>query len=311
MNTDNLSILYFGREKIEIYSQSDGAIVNFNLGPKYIQENKIINKDELYHDLQNFLTSMNVGPGNAIMVIGALAEYASKPDDYNGLRMIFKKMGFDTDFIMPEYIYNFEREKAADYIPDTLDYKKTAIIFRDTFLNKNYNLIFTQVNAQEKPDFASYDPEAKYLKNQRKRDILRLYALSSVFGMVITAVFVIWLVNPLPQTYHGKAFLDRFMQNRETQELSLKIISCAQSKRLASEIDEAFDKYKFKRKSLEFNSDKFTCPVDQNTLLLSGKISNEVRGMIFTEAKNRLNGLTVLDNPTPPWDIILIISDSN
>lgn len=311
MNTDNLSILYFGREKIQIYSQSDGAIVSFNLGPKYIQDDKIVNNDELYHDLQSFLKSMNVPAGNTIMVIGALADYALKPDEYNGLRMIFKKMGFDTDFIMPEYVYEFEREKAADYQPYELDYKKTAIIFRDTFLKKNYNLIFTQINASDKPDFASYDPEEKYLKNQRKKDILRLYALSSIFGMVITAVFVIWLVNPLPQTYHGKAFLDRFLQNQETQELSLKIISCAQNKRQATEIDAAFDKYKFKRKSIEFNSEKFTCPVHQNTLLLSSKISNEVRGMIFTEAKGRLDDLRVIDNPTPPWDIILIISDTN
>lgn len=311
MNTDNLSILYFAKDKIQIYSQPDGSIASFNLGPKYIQDNKIVNNDELYHDLQNFLNSMNIRAGNSIMVIGALADYASRPDQYTGLRMIFKKMGFDIDFIMPEYVYNFEHEKATDYQPDELDYKKTAIIFRDTFLNKNYNLIFTQINAPDKPDFANYDPEEKYLKNQRKRDILRLYALSSVFGMVITAVFVIWLVNPLPQTYHGKAFLDRFLQNQETQNLSIKIISCSQSKTKAGEIDKAFDKFKFKRKSIEFNSEKFTCPVHQNTLLLSGKISNEVRGIIFTEAKSRLDDLRVIDNPTPPWDIILIISDAN
>ncbi len=338
MKPKGTGVIYLLKDRFQIYTNLLPDIQECHLSAHAVHDLNLISKELLKDTVNEFITKHKIPASNLIIVIGDNASFITdlKKDDltsaekkfqekvsldqlivrtiddpykkllygtnkeiYRVIKEAFEKRGSTIEFVMPGIVF----ENAID-AQSGLTLGMAAMIFRQTILHKKDNLLtnpFVIAHQEE-------ETSEKFLREQRKHDIMRLYAYSSLFGVFVIALLVVWNVNNAnpSQTYRGRAENTQAVMPgpQETKNLTVEIRYAPTSARTADNLQKLFAKYHFRGVTLK---EQATTPQTKNLVIFSSITGPTVRAAILTEVKKYILNIAVEEQPNAPSDIIIIL----
>ena len=230
--------------------------------------------------------------------------YATNQKLYSAIKEAFEDEGFTIDFVMPGIVFNYNISSQSD-----LTLEMAGEIFEQTLLYKKENFLTEPLLIARQEEESS----EKFLREQRKHDILHLYAYSSIFGMLIIGVLVIWNIdnaNP-SQTYRGRAENNQSQiipSREETKNITVVIRHDTNSIATANKLKVLFARYHFQSVILV---DQAPDAPTKSSILFSGITSPTVRAAIVTEVKKYILNPATQENPDATNDIIINLRNND
>jgi len=191
------------------------------------------------------------------------------------------------------------------HMSPSLTLQNATTIFSEALSVKKYDLLAPPTVADTNIQVPQIDPEEYFDKERTKKDILRLYALVSVFGSIILSMLVVWFLNPYPQIYRGRAVIEQLLHPSQTKNLSLQIQNCTKSQQISKDLKTSLEKFNF---NLLSTQDIGTCPYPQSTIVFSANVSAEIRGAILQEVSKFTPNPDILESTNEEFDIQIILT---
>lgn len=340
MQTNGAGILYLLKDRFQIYTSKASVVFAFPFPQQAVRDFCVLDKELLAKTVEEFIHNSSIQPTTLIIVIadeascitdvdqqtltaeqehfqrhvpeeqlivrkmhpsGDFKLFATNKELYMTLKHSFEQQGFHMEFVLPGYLFPNQLGRAKELTIDL-----ATAIFKDAMSLQDYNLLAAplafaaQETAKVRKDLA--------FREQRKHDILHLYAMANVFGLLVIGLLVVWNITHQgpSQTYQGKAKTDQQVilpDRRETQQLTVKIVADPQSFKDARSLRELLKTYKFKevlvqRKRL----------LGKSQVIFSSKTSPTVRSLVLTDVKKYAPDATFRDDPYAAIDIVIILT---
>jgi hypothetical protein len=220
MQSQAIGILYVLSDKLQLYSSTHPEILEFPLTQDIFRQKNIVDKERFKVKLANFLTTHTIFPSNLIIVLAntvscimltedmhvppfpssttreivtpdGVVHYIANQELYRIMKEVFEKRGFVIEYVMPGPAFGNDLGNQLTLTPENV-----ALIFRQTPLLKQYNLL---VRPESSVDTAKSAVD-------RRRDMLRLYAAANIVGVLTIIFLVAWnKTHPDPQTNRSTA----------------------------------------------------------------------------------------------------------
>ena len=343
MKPKGTGVIYLLKDRFQIYTNLLPDIQECHLPSHTVHNLNLVNKELLKDTVNAFITKYKIPASNLIIVVGDNASfitdlngddltsaekkfqekvllgqlivrtiddpykkllYGTNKEIYGAIKEAFEKRGSTIEFVMPGIVF----ENAID-AQSGLTLGMAAMIFRQTILHKKDNLLTNPFLIARQEEESS----EKFLREQRKHDILHLYAYSSIFGVLIIGLLVIWNIdnaNP-SQTYRGRAENNQSQilpSEQETKYLTVVIDYDLKSIQTANRLKILLTRYHFQSVTLV---EKAPNALTKSQILFSGRTSPTVRAAIVTEVKKYiLNPATGDQRDTTP-DIIINLRNND
>lgn len=345
MKPKGAGVLYLLKDRFQLYTNSFPDILEFYFSSDAVSNVNLINKALFIREITAFIDKYTLSPNNLIIIISdeaswskdlqpteialtendALAQikpfteknpyghaihktlttpngikmFATNQDIYLAIKEAFEEKDFSVEYIFPACV--FSNNISANH---ALSVEGAGIVFKEALSKQDDNL-FKKSTDQEVLD-----------KAQSKRDILRLYALVNVFGVVIIAVVVAWqITHPMPsQDYRGKAAPEQTkapsqsiqVQVEEAKQRTVQIVYGQNTAQQAKLLKEVLQNYKFKAITLTSQ----TAPIKtKNMILFSSRTSQALRNSIITEVKKTVPDISAHENTSATSDITIILGN--
>lgn len=334
-------VLYLLKDRFQIYTSLTSTIFELRFSAKSVHNFRVLNQEMLAKEVDKLIVGSNIPPSNLIIVIsddasfitdidqeklskqeekfqeqapaeqlivrtmhpaGSVRLYATNRDLYQCIKIAFEKRGFTIEFVLPGFVFSNNLGPRSGLTPEM-----AAIVFKEAISLQRYDLLVDPKVFSEQE--TSLFRKQETFREQRKKDIMHLYAMANVFGVLVIAFLVIWNINNSTpsQTYEGKAGTDQaaVVPNiRETKDLTVRIISERRSSADARRLKKSLTKYNFK--SLVLQRQKPS--IDRKaTIVFSNKTSPTVRNAVLTEVKKYASGVTFRDEQNSAFDITIIL----
>jgi hypothetical protein len=345
MSQKAAGIIYLLQDKFQIYINQITEILEFTFKPDY--GNKLNANNKLFRqDISAFIESHKLPPADLILVIADKAafskEFSNQPAATNATQsenltmqaetntflknLPFKEVAAKTiltpngtrifaanqeiintikeefenhdstiDFIMPGIVFSDNITASP-----TLTLENATLIFQQTLPNKQYNLITPR-------ELQGTDGES-FARIQRKKDIMRLYALMSVFGAFIITTVVIIFINPYPQIFNTKAVIQFLLKQEQTKNLNIQIINCRPANQNALSLTDSLTKHKF-HSLITAQAETDKCPRSITTIVFSTKVPPEIRSLILEEVKKHAREIDIIDKPNAKPEILITLHE--
>lgn len=335
MRPKNLGVAYLLDNSLQLYVNGLPEIFSYRFNEESIDQLTIRNEELLENDIANFISEHNIPASSLVIVVadnvasikklhadGIEKEqtkafldtlpyehiasktistlqgkiiYAVNAELCSVFKTAFEKQGFSIDFVLPAVVFG------KDFSNQTiLTFEDIAAVLKQAFTKEYYNLIPTKMV----PDETELET---ILKEQTNKDVMRLYAASTIFGALIIALLVGWNnYHPTPsQTYQGRATNNQIiiMPNaQETKDVTVRIIYSQTSSRIELDLIKSLKKYGFKN---IVSKQEANHPA--TIVIFAKNISPTLQAAIITELKSYDKQVTVVNNPTAPFGITIIL----
>lgn len=343
MKATATGVLYLLKDKFQIYSNHLPTILEFSFDPKAVHNFNVIDKEKLKVGIKEFIAQNKIPESNLIICISDHASflctaqdhesttseknfqeqvpdqqiiirtihttghktlYATNQEVYETIKAAFEQAGTSIEFILPGFVYpnNISTQPSL-----TLEMSST--IFQQTIPLKRYNLLNSQT-AMDEQDHQADQAQKLFERERRKKDILHLYAYSSIFGVLIIALLVSMNINNVSQTYRGKADTNQsniiMPSAQETKDLKVLIVDSSHSPRSVRQIRNMLTKYSFQSITIQANEPK---EKTKDVIIFSDKTTPLVQAAVLTEIKKYLPEILVQNNAEAEFDITISIGN--
>lgn len=341
MKPKGAGVLYLLKDRFQIYTNLNPDIVEFQFPPNTVRDLCVINKELLEKEVVKFIQEKGIGATNLIIVIsdeascitdidqetlskdemefqnhvpadqiivrkmhpsGPITLYATNQTLYQTIQKAFEKQGSTIEFVLPGYIFANSLSAAS-----SLTLEAAGAVFKDAISHKAYNLLLEPLVFGEQE--TTMVREERLERQQRKIDVLRLYAMANIFGVLIIAVLVVWNITHIgpSQTYQGKAGTEQVImpELRETKDLTVHIVSDRPFSADARSLKKLLAKYNFKAITLQrqrFIKEK------NAVVIFSGQTSPTVRSAVLIDVKKYAADVTFRDDANAAFDITIILA---
>jgi hypothetical protein len=347
MRPKSTGVLFISFDRLQMFVSSSPEILEYRFKPESIDHLNVTNKGLFAQEIAAFIQSHNIPQSNLVIVIAnnassikeiqqknpeaslkdeavqgeikaflstvpfghivsktiitpnAIQVYAVNYELCDALKEAFEGQGFEVDFILPALVFDNDLGEQT-----SLTLRGAGLVFQEAFAQEKYNLMPTQMVPDEEIRKAQ-------LREQTKHDILRLYAATTVFGVLIIGLAVAWTVyQPNPQTYRGKAETNQpavlMPSAQESKEITVDIANGAASPQIATQIWGSLKKYNFRNVTIQ---NKHLPEGTEGVIVFSGKVSPTARAAIITEVKRFVATVTVRERTDATSNVVIILPE--